>query len=55
MDPDDSTKFTTAHDPKGLSYGAASVECSVSGYGIQEDLIHFETVVPDISADDLLL
>ncbi|KAF9404095.1 hypothetical protein BGZ94_004386, partial [Podila epigama] len=31
MDPDDSTAFYTARDPKGPVYGAAAVECSVSG------------------------
>ncbi|KAF9577204.1 hypothetical protein BGW38_007745, partial [Lunasporangiospora selenospora] len=31
LDKNDSTKFNTARDPKGISYGAASVECSVSG------------------------
>ncbi|KAF8930556.1 hypothetical protein BGZ58_008177 [Dissophora ornata] len=30
-DKDSSTAFSTARDPKGLSYGAAAVECSVSG------------------------
>ncbi|KAF9940077.1 hypothetical protein BGZ65_008376, partial [Modicella reniformis] len=31
MDKDDSTVFKAARDPNGLSYGAAAVECSVSG------------------------
>ncbi|KAF9897757.1 hypothetical protein BX616_005041, partial [Lobosporangium transversale] len=31
IDKDDSTAFKAARDPKGLSYGAAAVECSVSG------------------------
>ncbi|KAG0023342.1 hypothetical protein BGZ80_009745 [Entomortierella chlamydospora] len=31
MDKNDSTVFKAARDPNGLSYGAAAVECSVSG------------------------
>ncbi|KAG0195854.1 hypothetical protein BGX28_000523 [Mortierella sp. GBA30] len=31
VDKDDSTAFSAARDPRGLSYGAAAVECSVSG------------------------
>ncbi|KAG0225959.1 hypothetical protein BGW42_003976 [Actinomortierella wolfii] len=30
-DPDTATKWNSQRDPKGISYGAATVECSVSG------------------------
>jgi hypothetical protein len=38
IDKNDSTAFNAARDPNGPSYGAASVECSVSGYVEEFDM-----------------
>ncbi|KAG0056806.1 hypothetical protein BGZ83_003424 [Gryganskiella cystojenkinii] len=52
VDTNDSTKFSTARDPKGLSYGAAGVECSVSGKFFHH-LPHVRVLAPNVLRSEL--